>query len=94
MIEILRDARKLRAWLPPTLAGLFFALLSLAILPYAGLQNDELFFSGPLYSPDETWFSVPAWGMKIPFMVTSYSGALKTWLYAGQIGRASCRERV
>ena len=69
--------------MPPLLASLLFALLSLAMLPYPGLQNDELFFSGPLYTPDETWFSVPAWGAKIPFMVTSYSGALKTWLYAG-----------
>src|SRR5215831_14098493 len=69
------------AW-APTLAALCFASLSLAILPYPGLQNDELFFTGPLYTPDETWFSVSAWGTKIPFMLTSYSGALKTWVYA------------
>jgi 4-amino-4-deoxy-L-arabinose transferase-like glycosyltransferase len=56
---------------------LIFFLTGLALIPYPGLQNDELFFSGPLYFTDAAFYRIG----QIPVMVMSYSGALKTWLY-------------
>ena len=65
------------------LACVAFALLSLALLSYPGLQDDELFFTVPLYLPQGTLFSVRAFGGHIPLMLNGYLGAFKTCLYAG-----------
>jgi Dolichyl-phosphate-mannose-protein mannosyltransferase len=62
-----------RKWMPPALAAFAFALLSLALLPYPGLQDDEVLFTEPLYR---------APGTKIPLVLMSYLGTLKTWFYA------------
>src|SRR6202012_4294241 len=45
--------------------------------------NDELFFAGPLYDPNAAFYYVTVASTRIPLMVVSYTGALKTWLYAG-----------
>ena len=74
---------KPRVWLSPILACVAFAFLSVAILPYPGLQDDELLFSVPLYLPQGTMFSVRAFGGRVPLMLNGYLGAFKTWLYAG-----------
>src|SRR5580693_9001434 len=74
--------QKLPAWLAPALSVLVFCLTGLALIPYPGLQNDELFFSGPLYFPDASFYRIEIAAVKIPIMVMSYTGALKTWLYA------------
>jgi hypothetical protein len=74
--------RKLRGWLAPALSVLVFCLTGLALIPYPGLQNDELFFSGPLYFADASFYRIEIAAVKIPIMVMSYTGALKTWLYA------------
>lgn len=73
---------RLPPWLAPFLGGLVFLLAGLALIPYPGLQNDELFFCGPIYAADAAFYSIGIGAFKIPFMVMSYSGALKTWLYA------------
>ena len=73
---------KLPAWLAPAFSVLAFFLTGLALIPYPGMQNDELFFSGPLYFADASSYRIEIGAMKIPIMVMSYSGALKTWLYA------------
>jgi len=83
MTESPATARRSRDWLAPALAALVFALLSLAMLPYPGLQDDEISFSALIYHPEQAWFSVAAFGTRIPVMIMSYSGTLKTWLYAG-----------
>jgi len=75
--------RSWRAWIPPSLAALVFALLSLALLPYPGLQDDEVLFTVPLFLPEGTLFRVKAFGTQIPLMLIGYLGTLKTWLYAG-----------
>lgn len=75
-------ARTLARWLPPLLASLLFALLSLAILPYPGLQHDEVLFTVPLYLPEGTLYRIRLFGTRIPLMLIGYLGALKTWLYA------------
>ena len=65
------------------LSVILFFLAGLALIPFPGLQNDELFFSGPLYFDDAAIYRIQIGATKIPFMVMSYTGALKTWLYAG-----------
>jgi hypothetical protein len=47
---------------------------------YPGLQTDEVLFAAPLF---HHWslYSIQV-GVKIPIMLMSYVGALKTWIYA------------
>ncbi len=75
--------QRLKHFSAPLLACLVFFFTGLALLPWPGPQNDELFFAGPIYAPDSAFFQLEIGAWKIPFMVMSYSGALKTWLYAG-----------
>ena len=74
--------RYLRPWAVPALSILVFFLAGIALIPQPGLQNDELFWASPLYSPDAAFYWITVGATRIPFMVMSYSGALKTWLYA------------
>ncbi|MES1258231.1 MAG: glycosyltransferase family 39 protein [Acidobacteriota bacterium] len=74
--------RRLPSWAIPVLAGLIFLATGVALLPWPGMQNDELFFSGPIYSADAAFYRIEGGALKIPLMVMSYTGALKTWLYA------------
>jgi 4-amino-4-deoxy-L-arabinose transferase-like glycosyltransferase len=69
--------------LVPALSILVFFLAGLALIPYPGLQNDELFFSGPIFASNAAFYNIEIGAMKIPVMVMSYTGALKTWLYQG-----------
>ncbi len=68
-------------WLPPALAAAVFALLSLALLPWPGLQHDEVAFTYPMYANGTASFSAHLFGYTIPLMDVSYYGALKTWIY-------------
>lgn len=72
-----------KSLLIPALSCLVFALIALVLIPYPGMQNDEVFFANPIYSADAAFYSVEAFGHKIPWMVMSYSGALKTWIFEG-----------
>src|ERR1700679_460734 len=54
-----------------------FVLLGFALIPYAGVQNDEALFSVPIY----LLISKHLFKDWPPPMVLSYLGALKTWLY-------------
>jgi len=70
-----------RRWLPPALAAVIFALLSLALLPLPGFEDDEVYFSVPLYS-NVVAYSKRLFGHAIPLMAVNYYGALKAWIYA------------
>ena len=83
MTETPATGRRSRVWLAPALATILFVLLSLAVLPYPGLQDDEISFAPLIFQPALARFSVPAFGTHIPVMIMSYSGTLKTWIYAG-----------
>lgn len=61
----------------------FFACAGIGFIRYPGLQNDELFFAPPIFVPQTAFYAVRAFGAQIPLMVMSYTGALKTWIYAG-----------
>lgn len=59
----------------------FFLCAGSVLIRYPGLQNDEVFFAPPIFQPLTAFYSVRFAGMRIPLMVMSYTGALKTWLY-------------
>jgi 4-amino-4-deoxy-L-arabinose transferase-like glycosyltransferase len=72
-----------RLWLVPAFMSLFYLAAALVFIPRVGLQNDELFFVGPIFYPDTAFYRLTVGSANLPIMVMSYSGALKTWLYAG-----------
>jgi hypothetical protein len=57
----------------------FFALGTIFI-PYAGIQNDEALFTNPIYQNDME-FGARALHHRIPLMILTYLGSLKTILY-------------
>jgi len=66
----------------PILALTFF-LLGRIIIPYPGLQNDEVLFAGADFGfPGSSIFQLGLFHRHIPVMHMSYLGSLKTWLYA------------
>jgi 4-amino-4-deoxy-L-arabinose transferase-like glycosyltransferase len=60
---------------------LFFILLSIGLIPYAGIQEDEALFSIPFFQPTAREFRVRIFHHTIPIMVMTYVGTLKTWIY-------------
>ena len=59
----------------------FFFLAGLAFVPLPGIQNDEALFSSPLYESAYEYGALTVFGRKIPLLLISYLGALKTWIY-------------
>jgi hypothetical protein len=62
-------------------ASCLFILLGLAVIPYAGIQNDESLFAQPLIGHIQKEFRARLFHTDIPLMVMSYIGTLKTLLY-------------
>lgn len=56
-------------------------LLSLALIPYAGIQEDEALFTIPFYAPISHEYRLRVFHHDFPLMVMSYVGTLKTLLY-------------
>ncbi|MBN9658597.1 MAG: glycosyltransferase family 39 protein [Acidobacteria bacterium] len=65
----------------PILPSFLFLAFALLCLPYPGLQQDEVLFAWPLFRPAMCVFSVDVAGTRLPLMLMSYLGALKSWLY-------------
>ena len=59
-----------------------YILLGASLIPYAGVQNDEALFSIPLYLFNPKDLSISIFHHRVPLMVMSYVGTLKTFLYA------------
>lgn len=55
---------------------------ALILLPYPGLQTDEALFASVLYEPRNLELALPAFHHRIPLMIISYLGSLKSALYA------------
>jgi 4-amino-4-deoxy-L-arabinose transferase-like glycosyltransferase len=71
-------------WWAGTLCTLIFFLLGCAVLPYPGLQNDEVLFAPADFQvPGSSIFQLEILHRQIPVMLMTYLGALKSWLYAG-----------
>jgi 4-amino-4-deoxy-L-arabinose transferase-like glycosyltransferase len=63
------------------LSSFLFILLSLCLIPYAGIQEDEALFSIPFFQPTAREFRIRVFHHTIPIMVMTYVGTLKTWIY-------------
>jgi hypothetical protein len=61
--------------------ALLFVFLGFILIPYAGLEVDEVVFAAPLHGTPKYVFATHLLHHPIPLMVISYVGALKTWLY-------------
>lgn len=66
---------------PGLAASVLFVLLGTIMIPYAGIQADEALFSAPLFPHVAKDLQLPWFPQKIPLMVISYIGSLKTLLY-------------
>jgi 4-amino-4-deoxy-L-arabinose transferase-like glycosyltransferase len=74
-------ARLLLCWFPCLAAGVLFIALGAILIPYAGIEADEALFAGPYYAPTAAIFSQRIFHGRIPLMLMSYLGCLKTWLF-------------
>lgn len=61
---------------------LIFMLIGLAFIPQAGIQNDEALFASGIYEQVGIAQGIKILGHRIPTMLNTYLGALKSWLYA------------
>ena len=58
-----------------------YILLGAAVIPYAGVQNDEALFGNPIYFLNPKEFCVTIFHQKFVLMAMSYVGTLKTLIY-------------
>ncbi len=62
-------------------SALLFVLFGLILIPSAGIEYDEGFFTYVFYGPPHPSFSITIFHHVIPLMIGTYAGALKAWLY-------------
>jgi 4-amino-4-deoxy-L-arabinose transferase-like glycosyltransferase len=60
---------------------LLFVMAGLAVIPYAGIQNDEALFGSAIYAPGSTADTAWILGRQVSTMLMSYLGSLKAWIY-------------
>jgi hypothetical protein len=73
---------------PAAVLPLLFLVLGLPFLPLAGIQGDEVFFATAMYHmPESTVYQTQFLDTKIPLMLLSYLGALKSWIYVPILDR-------
>lgn len=58
-----------------------FLVLGLIVIPYPGIQNDEAMFGAAMFPPYELEFAIKIAHHRIPMMLMSYVGTLKTFIY-------------
>jgi hypothetical protein len=61
---------------------MFFILIGFVFIPQTGIQNDEALFASGIYEQAGIAQSVKVFGHRIPVMLISYLGTLKSWIYA------------
>lgn len=72
----------LRAWWPALAGPLLFVALGALLIPYPGLQEDEVIFAPPAFHATTALSAVRIHRHHVPIMLMSYLGATKSWLYA------------
>ena len=77
----LPKSRPRGSWLAAA-ACLFFLLAGQAFVPLLGIEDDESLFAAPLLAPRAWHFAIKSGPLRIPLMVMSYIGTLKTLLYS------------
>ncbi len=60
---------------------IFFFCAGLFLIPHLGIENDEALFGQGLYHPRAELFFIQIGRSRIPIMLMSYVGALKSWIY-------------
>jgi 4-amino-4-deoxy-L-arabinose transferase-like glycosyltransferase len=65
------------SWIP----AILFILLSVLMIPYAGVQDDESLFALPFWEPMGRRYELRIFHQHLPLMLMSYLGTLKTALY-------------
>lgn len=63
------------------IACLFFFIAGLALIPHAGIENDEALFAQAIYEPRAELFAIGIGPSHVPLMLMSYLGALKSLIY-------------
>src|SRR4051812_1918121 len=58
-----------------------FLLTGAAFLSRLGIQNDEALFANGIYKPYAVVYSLKLGHSRLPLMLMSYLGTLKSWLY-------------
>ncbi len=61
---------------------LIFLSFGLLLLPWAGLEEDEVLFVYNLWHPEISRESVSIFKLRMPLILMSYLGSLKSWLFA------------
>jgi 4-amino-4-deoxy-L-arabinose transferase-like glycosyltransferase len=71
-------------WTVTALAALclVFFVFGFAMIPHVGIQSDEALFSSVLFDGPAPWFWIQAFKKKIPLMLMTYLGTLKSGIYA------------
>jgi hypothetical protein len=68
---------------PVFVSPAIFFCLGMVLLPYPGIQNDEVLFANAYFGTvGSSLYSLPIFHHHLPLMALTYLGALKTWLYA------------
>jgi hypothetical protein len=74
------NTRLLCAWWPALIGSIIFVTSAILLIPYPGLQEDELIFAPSIFNPGMNDHMTLGRHI-IPRMLLSYMGATKTWLY-------------
>ncbi len=59
----------------------YFLLWGACLIPFLGVQNDEALFGQVLYKPISGQYFINIFGARIPIMLMTYLGCLKSWMY-------------
>ena len=69
-------------WWRPFVFSLSFLLLGACFLGYPGLEDDEALFGNPIFHvPGSSLYDITVFHRKIPIMILSYLGTVKSGLY-------------
>ncbi len=58
-----------------------FVLLGACLIPYPGLQNDEVLFENGIFAARQAFYGMSVFKKPVPLMFASYLGTLKAWIY-------------
>ena len=64
-----------------SLFALLFIVLGFVLIPYNGLEADEVLFAQPLHGLMDPTFAIHVFHHLVPLMVIPYIGTLKTFIY-------------
>ena len=63
-------------------SAIVFLSLAILLIPALGLQNDETLFANGIYEPVTVADALSTPAGPVPLMLVSYTGSLKTWIFA------------